>query len=457
MSIFGWNSPSEPPPRYVWNGLNFGYSARNVCFIHSSRCSCHPSCTGRNESKHLFRQVGFAFGHRSWHHHRRLKITNCEIPAEMVRESDTMKSISGLSASRALLAAILDQVGEAIISVGDDQRITMFNKRAEKLFGYSAEEAVGMPIGELIPTRFRDDHGRHVGRFLASGETSRRMGARVEIVGLRRDHSEFPAEAAISRIEFEGRIIATVIIQDVTERRQQMEALRESEARLVQAEKVATIGTMASGIGHEINNPLYTILTRAEAIRDEKETSQSRRHAQDIIKNSKHIAAIIKDLAGYIRPGVAHDLEAVDVNDQLREAVSMAGHSLLGDQIAIKKNFGPVARILARPEEIRQVFFNVIRNGIQAIEGKGILEIDSWQEGDRVLVRIRDSGSGIPKDHQGKVFDPFFTTKGPDQGQGLGLFIVKQIVEKYEGTISLESQEGVGTVCCLRIPVAQKS
>ncbi len=165
-----------------------------------------------------------------------------------------MKSIPGLRASRALLAAVLDQVGEAIISVGEDQRITMFNKRAEQLFGYSVEEAVSMPIGELIPTRFRDAHGRYVGKFLASGETSRRMGARVEIVGLRRDRSEFSAEAAVSRVEFEGRLIATVIIQDITERRQQMEALRESEARLVQAEKVAAIGTMASGIGHEIVN-----------------------------------------------------------------------------------------------------------------------------------------------------------------------------------------------------------
>jgi len=375
----------------------------------------------------------------------------------MDRETDELKTIPGGRASRALLAAVLDQVGEAIISIGDDHRITMFNKRAEQLFGYSAEEAVCMPIGELIPTRFRDSHGQYVGKFLASGETSRRMGARVEIVGLRRDRSEFPAEAAISKVEFEGRIIATVIIQDITERRQQMEALRESEARLVQAEKVAAIGTMACGIGHEINNPLYAILTRAEAIRDGTETSQFRRHAQEIIKHSKHIAAIVKDLAGYIRPGADHELEVVDVNDQLREAVTMAGHSLLSDRIEIKKNLGPVAGTLAKPEEIRQVFFNVIRNGIQAIEGKGVVEIESWQKRGRISVQIRDTGSGIPKDHRGKVFDPFFTTKGPDQGQGLGLYIVKQIVEKYEGTISLESQEGVGTVCCLQLPVSENS
>ncbi len=365
------------------------------------------------------------------------------------------KSIPGPKESPALLATVLGQVGEAIISIDEDQRITMFNKKAEQLFGYAAEQAVGMSIGELIPAHFRDLHSQRVGEFLASGETSRRMGGRVEILGLRRDGSEFPAEAAISRIEFEGRIIATVIIQDVTERKQQMEALRASEARLIQAEKVAAIGTMASGIGHEINNPLYAILGRAEAICDETDIEQCRRYGQEIIKQSKRIAAIVKDLAGYVRPGEERDLEIVDVNEQLGEALSMADRSLLSDRIEIRKNLGPDASVLAKPEEILQVLFNVIRNGIQAIDGKGIIEIDSWQEDGRVSIRIRDSGSGIPKDQQGKVFDPFFTTKDPDQGQGLGLYIVKQIVEKYEGTISLDSQEGAGTVCCLQFPAAK--
>ena len=119
----------------------------------------------------------------------------------MDREDYQMKSIPGLKASRALLSAVLDQVGEAIISIGEDQRVTMFNKRAEELFGYAAEEAIGMPMGELIPAQLRDAHDRHVRQFLASGETSRRMGGRVEIVGLHRGGSEFPAEAAISSVE----------------------------------------------------------------------------------------------------------------------------------------------------------------------------------------------------------------------------------------------------------------
>lgn len=314
-----------------------------------------------------------------------------------------------------------------------------------------------MPMGELMPARLRDAHDRHVRQFIASGETSRRMGGRVEIVGLRREGSEFPAEAAISRVESEGRVVATVIIQDISERRQQEAALRASEAALIHAEKMAAIGTMASGIGHEINNPLYTILGLAEAIRDEEDASQHERYGQDIIGQCKRIAEIVRNLVEYARPAEEHDLEPVDVNERLGAAVSMARRSLLSDYVEIRENLMPVTAILAKPEEIQQALYNVVRNAIQAMKGRGILEISSEQEGDSVLMKIRDTGKGIPAEHLRKIYDPFFTTKGPDEGEGLGLYIVRQIVEKYAGTIAFDSDEGTGTVCSIRFPVGKST
>jgi len=375
----------------------------------------------------------------------------------MDRKKDQMKSIPGPKASHALLSAVLGQVGEAIISIGEDQRITMFNKRAEQLFGYAAEEAIGMPMAELIPTHLRDAHDQHVRQFLASGETSRRMGGRVEIVGLRRRGSEFPAEAAISRVESEGRVVATVLIQDITERRQQVAALRASEARVIRAEKMAAIGTMASGIGHEINNPLYTILGMAEAIRDEEDASQHERYGQDIIAQCKHIAEIVRSLVEYARPAEEHDLELVDMNERLAAAVSMAKRSLLSDHVDIRANLMPVPAILAKPEEIQQALYNVVRNAIQAMMGRGTLEISSQREGGNVLMKIRDTGMGISAEHLQKIYDPFFTTKGPDEGEGLGLYIVRQIVEKYTGTIAFASEKGKGTVCTIQFPVGKST
>lgn len=236
--------------------------------------------------------------------------------------------------------------------------------------------------------------------------------------------------------------------------------LRENQAekdrvmeQLIQAEKMTAIGTMVSGIGHEINNPLYVIMGKAEAIRDEKDISACNEHARDIIKQGKHISAIIKNFSGYIRPAGQHELEQVDVHEKLAEALAMVKLSLLDDRIELRQNFAPVPPIAAKPEEIQQVFFNVIRNGIQAMKGKkGILEVSTTLEDGQVCIRIQDMGTGISTEHLGKIFDPFFTTKGPDEGEGLGMYIVRKIVNKYNGTITLASEVGKGTTVTIRLP-----
>ena len=198
--------------------------------------------------------------------------------------------------------------------------------------------------------------------------------------------------------------------------------------QLIQAEKMSAIGTMASGIGHEINNPLYAILGLAEAIGDEKELSHCHKHSREIIKYSKHISEIVKNLSGFIRPAGKHDLQPVDVNEKLLEAVSMARRSLIDDHLEIQEDFAPVPTVLAKGEEVVQVFYNIIRNGIQAMQGRGVMVLRTQQLGDDVSIWVQDTGSGITKEILGKLFDPFFTTKGPDEGEGLGLFFVQQSI-----------------------------
>jgi signal transduction histidine kinase len=245
----------------------------------------------------------------------------------------------------------------------------------------------------------------------------------------------------------------------VDERTRELEDTQAEKDRivehLIQAEKMAAMGTMASGIGHEINNPLYAILGRAEAIRDEQDLDRCRNYGKEIIEYAKHIGEIVKDLSGYVRPGAQHDRELVDVNDKLAEALSMVEQSLLGDGVKFTRRLAPVPGIAAKSEEIRQVFFNVIRNGVQAMDGKGTLEVESRVDDGHVTVLIRDTGAGISKDHQRKIFDPFFTTKGPDEGEGLGLFIVQQIVKKYDGEITVDSENSTGTVFSIRFPVGE--
>ena len=269
---------------------------------------------------------------------------------------------------------------------------------------------------------------------------------------------------------YQGKPAILEVFYDITERKRAEELLEEKVAertrelrenqaekdrvmgQLIQAEKMAAIGTMVSGIGHEINNPLYVILGKAEAIRDESDVSVCNEHARGIIKHAKHISAIVKNLSGYIRPADRHELENIDVQEKLVEALDMAKHSLLDDRITIRQDFAPVPKISAKPEEIQQVFFNVIRNGIQSMVRRGVLEITTFSEGNQACIRIKDTGTGIPSEHLGKIFDPFFTTKGPDEGEGLGMYIVQKIVNKYNGTVTLESMEHKGTTVTIRFP-----
>jgi PAS domain S-box-containing protein len=357
------------------------------------------------------------------------------------------------------LAGMLSVAPDAIIAIGDDARIRVFNPGAEKLFGHRAADIMGRPLDDLIPTRFRAAHAEYVERFRASPEQSRLMTERSEIIGLRVDGSEFPAEASVSKLEMDGETILTVMLHDVTARKQAeaelIAAKEQAEQALIQAEKMAALGTLASGIGHEINNPLYAILGAAEAVRDGNDLVRCQEHAEDIIGYCKHIAEIIKNLTGYIRPADKHGLEPVDVNAVITDAVSMVRLSLLADTIEINQRIGQVPAISAKSEDIQQALFNVIRNGVQAMSCEGTLEIESVCEEGWVSVRIRDTGTGIAPDDLARICDPFFTTKGPDEGEGIGLFVVQQIVKKYNGSIEFESGVGEGTVCKIAFPIRE--
>ena len=312
------------------------------------------------------------------------------------------------------------------------------------ILGYYASRRILNPIRRLSQEATR----------IAGGDLNQKLdihtGDEIEDLADRFDDMRVQLGQLIGKLE-----------EKVEERTRELQEAQTEKDRvmqkLIQTEKVSAIGTMASGIGHEINNPLYAILGMAEAIRDEKDISLCNQYGEDILKNTRHIAEIVKNLSGYVRPANQQDFELIDVNEKITEAIAMAQRSLLSDRIEIRKSLEPIPAVSAKSEEIVQVFFNIIRNGIQAIDGAGHLEVSSGVKDSKVWVKIQDSGEGIPASHLSKIFDPFFTTKDPDQGEGMGLYIVQQIVKKYDGSINLESQQGEGTVCIIQFPAVEKS
>lgn len=367
-----------------------------------------------------------------------------------------------------------------IMLVGERGDIQFVNQTLADMFGYRLEELLGRPVEILLPEQHVAAHRRHVENYARRREP-RPMGAGRDLEGVGKDGRRFPVEIGLQPAQTDSgwMVVATVI--DITTRKAIEERLRKHEERLeelvaertrelreaqqekervlehlVQSEKMTAVGTLVSGIGHEINNPLYVVLAIAEALTDQQDLAQCRAYGHEILKHAKNIAETVKNLSRYAQPGARHDLQRVDINASIAGAVRLASRALRDDRIEIKTTASPAPDILAKPEEIQQVIFNIVRNAIQAIAGKGMIEIHTAQEADRVTVRIQDTGTGIPDEHLKRVFDPFFTTKGPDEGEGLGLYIVRQIVTRHGGTIEAENAAGGGARFVLRFPIAEK-
>lgn len=249
---------------------------------------------------------------------------------------------------------------------------------------------------------------------------------------------------------------------------QLFDELSKTQAEAAQREKMAVIGTLAAGINHEICNPLGIVRGQCEMfllnLRDgfykEKSQEEMCQIAADImnkvIKETDRATGITKKLSGFAKPSKRSDMEEVYIEKEAEEVLGLVGHDLKLSNIDVQQDFPkdfPV--ILADKKQIQEVLFNIIRNAAQAIDKKqGRIVLSGFKDNGTAVVRIADNGSGIPKDKVEQIFHPFYTTKSPGKGTGLGLFIVKQVVERNQGTIAVESEVGVGTTFTLRFPTA---
>ena len=240
-----------------------------------------------------------------------------------------------------------------------------------------------------------------------------------------------------------------LILKNITEEKRLLD-------QLTQADKLSGLGTLAAGIAHEMNNPLYSIMGFTEAILEEKQISKIQPLAQKVLDRSKHMASVILNLSGYVRTNDKDAMKEVDVNERLEAATEIALMASYTQDIDLKKKLSPVPSIQAKPEEILQVFLNIISNAVQAMEGKGKLTLSSQQDNKFIVVQIHDTGPGIPPEYISKVFDPFFTTKEQGEGTGLGLNIVHRVVKQNGGDIKIESEPGEGTTFVISFPVNGK-
>jgi PAS domain S-box-containing protein len=327
--------------------------------------------------------------------------------------------------SQLRLQGIIESAMDAIITVDHEQKVVVFNDAAERMFQCSFQDALGQPLDNFIPPRYREAHRQHVRGFGQSGVTSRRMGQLGTVLGLRADGVEFPLEASISHVTVEGNHFLTAILRDVSERTRLQEQLRRTE-------RVAELGTLASGMAHEIGTPMNVILGRAEYLLDRVADEPVKKGLQTIVAQVERITRVMNQLLTFARRKPPQPVPVV-MQEVIENSIEMFHERLSNHHVQVSMHIDPnCPRVVADSDQMNQVLINLIMNAVHAMPEGGTLRFGLACERDIVKLTVSDTGHGIPKEAADKIFDPFFTTKEFGKGTGLGLTVVKGIVEEHQ-------------------------
>ncbi|MFH1338536.1 MAG: ATP-binding protein, partial [Candidatus Omnitrophota bacterium] len=235
--------------------------------------------------------------------------------------------------------------------------------------------------------------------------------------------------------------------------------VKETESQLIQIEKMASLGILAAGIAHEINNPLGFLISNLEtlqgytkdignSINDATMAEDLKAIAQESLEGAHRIKKIVQDLRTFSRKSESQAM-AIDINQVLESTLSIVWNEIKY-KVDVEKDYQSNSKIWIDPTELSQVFLNILINASQAISDKGTIALSTREDEKNVFVKISDNGCGIPSEILSKIFDPFFTTS--KKGTGLGLSVSYNIIKKYHGEIRVESKVGEGTSFTIQLP-----
>jgi PAS domain S-box-containing protein len=354
-----------------------------------------------------------------------------------------------LDESRYRLAALVDSAEDAIVSKDLDGVVTSWNRGAEKLFGYTAEEMIGQPIFRLFPHELRSEEDQILKKLRAGQHIEH-----YETIRQRKNGEIVEVSVTISPItDGSGTVIgASKIARDISDKKR-------VERLLLQSEKLAATGRMAAAIAHEINNPLESLINLIFLAR---QSSASEGKVYKLLMTAEgeleRVAHIARQTLGYYKD--TGSPTEVYLHDLLENILIVYNSKIVATGIAVDRRFDDLQKISVSKGEMLQVFSNIIANSIDAMRHGGVLNIAVRKvlgaAADGIQVVIRDNGVGIEQGNLARVFEPFFTTKG-SLGTGIGMWVVKQLIERRGGQIAIASgtdQKDSGTTVTVFIPFA---
>ncbi|HLC27054.1 MAG TPA: ATP-binding protein, partial [bacterium] len=410
-----------------------------------------------------------------------------------VRQEEIERTAEALRESNEKLRALIQASPLPILALDPQGNIMMWNQAAERVFGWSEQEVLGLP-NPIIPSEMDAEYQENLdsalrGEIVAVRETRRQ----------KRDGSLIDVNISWASMHgSQGNIVSIIsLLSDITERKQADQLMESQRKALYQSEKLASIGQLAAGVAHELNNPIAFVKSNLGTLREyvneltgimrkcqeamdyqkdgDKETcsrfigealhlaeesdlenilSDLSRIVEESREGAERVAKIVLDLKNFARADEA-ELKYADINQGIVSTLNIVWNELKY-KATVTKELGELPEIECYPMQLNQVFMNLLVNAAQAIPEKGEIRIKTYVRDDEVVVEVSDTGIGISQEHLNRLFEPFFTTKPVGKGTGLGLSIAYGIVKKHGGTIEVESEMGKGSLFRVKLPLESK-
>jgi two-component system sensor kinase FixL len=355
--------------------------------------------------------------------------------------SDRVKLEERLRTSEARWRSVVESAVDGIIVIDASGRIEAFNSAAERLFGYTETEVLGRNVNILMPSPYREEHDGYLARYLATG-VRKIIGIGREVTGRRKDGTPFPVHLAVGEISLAGQPKFTGILHDLSGRVRMEEELREQTT-------LARVGEMAAVMAHEVKNPLAGIRGAIQVIGSRLPAgSKDAAVAKEIVTRIDALNDLMKDLLLFARPPQPRPV-TVDVGRLLSTTVDLMSADPALKELRVRVE-GSAPPIQADAELLKIVFMNLLMNGAQAMQGRGVIRVAVATLDGSCRIVFDDAGPGIPPDVRDKIFTPFFTTKS--RGTGLGLPTAKRFVEAHGGSITVACPPEGGTTVTVHLP-----
>ncbi len=346
-------------------------------------------------------------------------------------------------------ARLIEHANALIVGIDHRWRITLANRALLALTGFHRDELIGRDLRDVMPP---DQRPRLTQMFAAALRGDSQDAVEMVLSGRRGDRIR--TVWSIAAIGGGHRAVEAVVAIG-----QDQSRLEELQAQIVQAERLATLGQIAAGVVHELNNPLTSIIVYAEyllgkATADAAVPEGDREKLRRIVGGAQRIMGFTRELVQYAKP-VSSEVDLIDVDDVVRQAASFCEHLFERDDLELRIALaGELHPVHAVPGQLEQVLINLITNAAHAVDGRGVVRVSTRSLAGAVAIDVADSGPGVPPEDRARIFEPFYTTKTDGKGTGLGLSIVKNIVDSHRGGVEVGGAAEGGATFTITLPVA---